>query len=198
MLLMVDNYDSFTYNIVQYLRELGAAVKVIRNDEWSLAQVRAMAPSHIVLSPGPSTPNEAGICVPLLRQFVGQVPILGICLGHQCVGSVFGARIVRAAEVMHGKTSPVHHAGAGIFAGLPSPLTATRYHSLIVERDTLPEVLEITGWTEEVDGSCKEIMGLRHKTHAVEGVQFHPESILSECGHQLLQNFLNLPEARWK
>lgn len=198
MLLMVDNYDSFTYNIVQYLVELGAEVKVIRNDEWSLAQVRALAPARIVLSPGPCTPAEAGISVPLLQKFAGQVPILGVCLGHQCIGQAFGGRVVRATEVMHGKTSPVHHASVGVFKGLPNPLQGTRYHSLVVDRTTLPVELEVTAWTQNSAGKTLEIMGLRHQLWPIEGVQFHPESILSESGHQLLQNFLNLPEATWK
>jgi anthranilate synthase component 2 len=197
MLLMVDNYDSFTYNLVLYFRELGAEVKVIRNDEWRLDQVRALAPERIVLSPGPGTPEQAGISVPLLRRFGGQVPILGICLGHQCIGRAFAGFVKSAREVVHGKNSAVYHAGNGIFAGLPSPINATRYHSLAVDWERLPEVLTVTAWTQNSDGAPAEIMGLRHKTWPIEGVQFHPEAILSEFGHELLKNFLKLPEAAW-
>ena len=185
MLLMIDNYDSFTYNLVQYFGELGADVKVVRNDEIDLAAVAALKPERIVISPGPCTPNEAGISVPLIREFAGKVPLLGVCLGHQSIGQAFGGHIVRAKTLMHGKTSQVHHTGQGVFRGLPNPFTATRYHSLVIERETLPDCLEITAWTD--DG---EIMGVRHKTLAVEGVQFHPESILTEHGHDLLRNFL--------
>jgi len=185
MLLMIDNYDSFTYNLVQYLGELGEDVRVHRNDEITLEEVEAMAPARIVISPGPCTPKEAGISVPLIRHFAGRIPILGVCLGHQSIGEAFGGRIVHARQLMHGKTSPIHHANQGVFAGLPNPMTATRYHSLVIEPETRPEVLEVTAWTE--DG---EIMGVRHRELAVEGVQFHPESILTECGHELLKNFL--------
>jgi anthranilate synthase component 2 len=186
MLLMIDNYDSFTFNLVQYFGELGQDVRVVRNDEIDLAGVAAMHPDHIVISPGPCTPNEAGISVPLIREFAGKAPLLGVCLGHQSIGQAFGGRIVRAKQLMHGKTSPIHHLDAGVFRGLPDPFTATRYHSLVIERETLPDCLEITAWTD--DG---EIMGVRHKSLAVEGVQFHPESILTEHGHALLENFLH-------
>jgi anthranilate synthase component 2 len=190
MLLMIDNYDSFTYNVVQYLAELGADVVVYRNDEISLAQIEKRAPEFIVISPGPCTPSEAGISMDIVRRFGGRIPILGICLGHQCIGAVFGGDVVRARQVMHGKTSMIHHSNAGVFEGLPMPFEATRYHSLIVKRETLPACLEVTAWTEHDDGSVDEIMGLRHRTLAIEGVQFHPESILTECGHDLLRNFL--------
>ncbi len=186
MLLMIDNYDSFTYNLVQYLGELGEDVRTLRNDEVTLDEVDAMAPARIVISPGPCTPAEAGISVPLLQRFGGRVPILGVCLGHQAIGAAFGGQVVRAQTVMHGKTSPVTHTGAGVFHGLPSPFTVTRYHSLAIERKSLPACLEITAWTD--DG---EIMGVRHKEFAVQGVQFHPESILTEHGHALLKNFLD-------
>jgi anthranilate synthase component 2 len=185
MLLMIDNYDSFTYNLVQYLGELGQEVRVYRNDEISLEQINALGPDRIVISPGPCTPNEAGISVPLIRRFAGDIPILGVCLGHQSIGQAFGGRIVHAKQLMHGKTSPVHHEGKGVFRGLHQPLTATRYHSLVIERETLPKELEVTAWTD--DG---EIMGVRHRRLPVEGVQFHPESILTEQGHELLRNFL--------
>ena len=185
MILMIDNYDSFTYNLVQYLGELGADVQVHRNDQITVKQVAQLSPSHIVLSPGPCTPNEAGICLELIRELAGKIPILGVCLGHQSIGQAFGGRIVRAQELMHGKTSMIHHTDAGVFKGLPNPFRATRYHSLVIERESLPDCLEITAWTD--DG---EIMGVRHKTLAVEGVQFHPESILTEHGHAMLANFL--------
>lgn len=185
MLLMIDNYDSFTYNLVQYLGELGQEVKVVRNDAIDLGEVERLAPERIVISPGPCTPNEAGISLPLIKAFAGRIPILGVCLGHQSIGQAFGGRIVHARELMHGKTSPIFHAGKGVFRGLPNPFTATRYHSLVIERESLPDCLEVTAWTE--DG---EIMGVRHKTLAVEGVQFHPESVLTEHGHELLRNFL--------
>ena len=185
MLLMIDNYDSFTYNLVQYFGELGQEVRVYRNDEISLEQIAALKPGHIVISPGPCTPNEAGVSVQVIKQFAGLVPILGVCLGHQSIGQAFGGKIVHAKQLMHGKTSEIHHTGAGVFAGLPDPFTATRYHSLVIERESLPGCLEITAWTD--DG---EIMGVRHKTLAVEGVQFHPESILTEHGHAMLENFL--------
>ncbi len=190
MLLMIDNYDSFTYNLVQYLGELGAEVRVARNDRISLEEVEDLAPSQIVISPGPCTPDEAGISVALVQRFAGRVPILGVCLGHQSIAQAFGGRIVRARAVMHGKTSPIRHRGAGVFAGLDDPLVCTRYHSLVVERESLPACLELTAWTEHADGAEDEIMGLRHRELAVEGVQFHPESILSEQGHALLENFL--------
>ena len=185
MLLMIDNYDSFTYNLVQYFGELGQEVEVRRNDEIAVEDIDASRYSHIVISPGPCTPNEAGISVPLIRAFSGRIPILGVCLGHQSIGQAFGGRIVHARELMHGKTSLIHHQGKGVFSGLPNPFIATRYHSLVIERDSLPDCLEITAWTE--DG---EIMGVKHRTLAVEGVQFHPESILTEYGHDMLRNFL--------
>jgi anthranilate synthase component 2 len=185
MLLMIDNYDSFTFNLVQYFGELGEDVHVVRNDAIDLAGIAAMKPDRIVISPGPCTPAEAGVSVPVIREFAGRIPILGVCLGHQSIGAAFGGRIVHARELMHGKTSPIHHAGRGVFRGLPDPITATRYHSLVIERESLPAVLDITAWTD--DG---EIMGVRHKSMAVEGVQFHPESILTEHGHRMLANFL--------
>ncbi len=190
MLLMIDNYDSFTYNVVQYLGELGAEVKVVRNDELTLADIEAMAPERIVVSPGPCTPTEAGISIPTILHFAGKLPILGVCLGHQSIGQAYGGEVVRAREVMHGKTSPVYHRDLGVFAALNHPLTVTRYHSLVVKRETLPDCLEATAWTQHPDGSIDEIMGLRHKTLNVEGVQFHPESILTEQGHELFANFL--------
>ncbi|HSF46823.1 MAG TPA: aminodeoxychorismate/anthranilate synthase component II [Burkholderiales bacterium] len=186
MVLMIDNYDSFTYNLVQYLGELGCEVGVFRNDEISLEEIAELRPSHIVISPGPCTPNEAGVSVPLIQRFAGELPVLGVCLGHQSIGQAFGGRIVHAKVLMHGKTSPIQHNATGVFQGLPNPFTATRYHSLVIERESLPECLEVTAWT--ADG---EIMGVRHKTLAVEGVQFHPESILTESGHALLANFLS-------
>ena len=189
MILMIDNYDSFTYNIVQYLLELGADVVVRRNDEIDLDGIAALKPEKIVISPGPCTPNEAGISMPCIEHFAGTIPILGICLGHQSIGQVFGGQVVRAKEVMHGKTSPIHHNATGVFRNLAGPFTATRYHSLVVEQNSLPECLEVTAWTE-ADGQIDEIMGLRHRELAVEGMQFHPESILSQHGHALLQNFL--------
>lgn len=190
MLLMLDNYDSFTYNLVQYFGELGEDVQVYRNDEISLDEIAALRPSRLVISPGPCTPDEAGISIPLIARFAGEIPILGVCLGHQSIGQYYGGQVVRARQVMHGKTSPIHHRHAGVFSGLNQPLIATRYHSLVVKRETLPDCLEITAWTETADGEIDEIMGLRHKTLAVEGVQFHPESILTEQGHDLLKNFL--------
>lgn len=190
MILMIDNYDSFTYNVVQYLGELGADVVVYRNDELTLAQIEAMAPEKIVISPGPCTPNEAGISVAAISHFAGRIPILGICLGHQSIGQAFGGRIIRAREVMHGKLSPIFHAGQGVFRGLANPFEATRYHSLIIEKETLPDCLEVTAWTQLPDGSVDEIMGVRHREYVIEGVQFHPESILTEQGHDLLGNFL--------
>lgn len=185
MLLMLDNYDSFTYNLVKYFGELGEDVAVHRNDEITLEDIEAMKPARIVVSPGPCTPNEAGVSVPLIRSFAGRIPILGVCLGHQSIGQAFGGRIIHAQQLMHGKTSLIHHQGKGVFRGLPQPFSATRYHSLVIERESLPDCLEVTARTD--DG---EIMGVRHKTLAVEGVQFHPESILTEHGHQLLRNFL--------
>jgi len=186
MLLMIDNYDSFTYNLVQYFGELGQDVKVYRNDQVTVGEIEKLAPDHIVISPGPCTPNEAGVSIDVIKAFAGKRPILGVCLGHQAMGQAFGGKIVHAKELMHGKTSMVHHNGEGVFKGLPSPFEATRYHSLVVERESLPDCLAITAWTD--DG---EIMGLRHKEYVVEGVQFHPESILSEHGHDLLRNFLS-------
>jgi anthranilate synthase component 2 len=182
---MIDNYDSFTYNLVQYLGELGEEVKVVRNDEMGVAEIEALAPERIVLSPGPCTPNEAGVSLELIARFAGRVPILGVCLGHQAIGQAFGGRIVHAKTLMHGKVSRIHHRGTGVFRGLPTPFDATRYHSLAIERESCPDVLEVTAWTE--DG---EIMGVRHRTLPIEGVQFHPESILTEHGHALLANFL--------
>ncbi|WQG59826.1 aminodeoxychorismate/anthranilate synthase component II [Pseudomonas sp. RTB3] len=190
MLLMIDNYDSFTYNVVQYLGELGAEVKVVRNDELSVAQIAALNPERIVVSPGPCTPTEAGISLEAIQYFAGKLPILGVCLGHQSIGQAFGGDVVRARQVMHGKTSPVIHEDLGVFEGLNHPLTVTRYHSLVVKLETLPDCLELTAWTELEDGSVDEIMGLRHKTLNIEGVQFHPESILTEQGHELFANFL--------
>jgi len=187
---MIDNYDSFTYNVVQYLAELGADVKVVRNDELSIADIEALAPEKIVVSPGPCTPNEAGISLATIEHFAGRIPLLGICLGHQSIGQAFGGKVVRAREVMHGKVSAIHHNNGGVFCGLTNPFEATRYHSLVVEKDSLPDCLEITAWTQTEDGEVDEIMGLRHKTLAIEGVQFHPESILSQHGHDLLRHFL--------
>lgn len=191
-LLIIDNYDSFTWNVVQYLSELGAEVRVIRNDELTIAEIEALIPPRIVISPGPCTPNEAGVSVAVIRHFAGRVPILGVCLGHQSIAQAFGGRVVRARQVMHGKTSQIHHAGVGVFTGLTQPFTATRYHSLVIERESLPECLEVTAWTETEDGQVDEIMGVRHRDFAIEGVQFHPESILSEHGHDLLANFLKV------
>lgn len=185
MLLMIDNYDSFTYNLVQYFGELGEDVRVFRNDEIDLDTVAALRPDHVVVSPGPCTPTEAGVSVPLIQRFAGKIPLLGVCLGHQSIGQAFGGKIVHARQLMHGKTSQIHHADHGVFRHLPNPFQATRYHSLVIERDSLPDCLEITAWTEE-----GEIMGVRHKTLAVEGVQFHPESILTAHGHDMLANFL--------
>ncbi|MFV3329313.1 aminodeoxychorismate/anthranilate synthase component II [Pseudomonas sp. NY15437] len=190
MLLMIDNYDSFTYNLVQYFAELKADIHVIRNDELSVEEIAALNPERIVLSPGPCTPNEAGVSLEVIERFAGKLPLLGVCLGHQSIGQAFGGDVVRARQVMHGKVSPVFHKDLGVFAGLNNPLTQTRYHSLVVKRETLPDCLEITAWTALEDGSVDEIMGLRHKMLNVEGVQFHPESILSEQGHEMLANFL--------
>jgi anthranilate synthase component 2 len=185
MLLMIDNYDSFTYNLVQYFGELGQDVQVYRNDEINLAKVAELNPRHIVISPGPCTPNEAGISLALINEFKGKIPLLGVCLGHQSIGQAFGGKIIKAKTLMHGKTSLIHHENVGVFKDLPNPYTATRYHSLVIEKESLPDCLEITAWTE--DG---EIMGVRHKTLAIEGVQFHPESVLTEHGHALLDNFI--------
>lgn len=190
MLLMIDNYDSFTYNLVQYFGELGEDVRVYRNDAITLDEIAALKPARIVISPGPCSPAEAGISVAAIKSFAGRIPLLGVCLGHQSIGAAFGGDIVHAREVMHGKTSPVHHLDSGVFRGLPNPLTVTRYHSLAIRRDTLPDCLEVTAWTD--DG---EIMGVRHKTLAIEGVQFHPESILTDCGHEMLKNFLEQTRA---
>jgi anthranilate synthase component II len=191
MLLMIDNYDSFTYNLVQYFGELGEDVRVYRNDEISLETIEALAPKRIVISPGPCTPNEAGISMPAIQHFAGRIPLLGVCLGHQSIGQVYGGDVVRARQVMHGKTSPIYHHNVGVFRDLNNPVTATRYHSLVVSKETLPDCLEVTAWTQNDDGSVDEIMGLRHKTLMVEGVQFHPESILTDQGHALLKNFLD-------
>ena len=190
MLLMIDNYDSFTYNLVQYFGELGAEVRVERNDAISVAQIEKLAPSHIVISPGPCTPNEAGVSLQVFEHLAGKVPILGVCLGHQSLGQAFGGKVVRAKQIMHGKTSPIRHRGGGVFAALPDPFEATRYHSLVVERASLPASLEVTAWTEHANGEIDEIMGLRHRELRAEGVQFHPESILTQHGHALLRNFL--------
>ncbi len=190
MLLMIDNYDSFTYNLVQYFGELGEDVWVYRNDQITLEQIAELQPERIVLSPGPCTPNEAGISLAAIERFAAQVPILGVCLGHQSIGQAFGGRIVHASQVMHGKTSEVYHAGQGVFAGLPNPFTVVRYHSLVIDKTALPVALDITAWTQTPNGDFDEIMGVRHKTLPVEGVQFHPESILTEHGHSLLRNFL--------
>jgi anthranilate synthase component 2 len=190
MLLMIDNYDSFTYNVVQYLGELGAVATVVRNDEMDIAAIEDMAPDKIVISPGPCTPNEAGISMAVIETFAGRVPVLGICLGHQSIGQVYGGCIVRARQVMHGKTSPIHHRNQGVFRGLSNPFEATRYHSLVIERESLPDCLEVTAWTQTEDGDMDEIMGVRHRELAIEGVQFHPESILTAHGHDLLRNFL--------
>lgn len=192
--LMIDNYDSFTYNLVQYLQELGAEVLVHRNDQISLEEIEALNPDRLMVSPGPCTPNEAGISIAAIKHFAGKLPILGVCLGHQSIGQAFGGQVVRARQVMHGKTSPIYHSGQGVFRDLPSPYTATRYHSLVVEKDSLPDCLEMTAWTLKDDGSVDEVMGMRHKTLPIEGVQYHPESILSEHGHALLENFLKHDE----
>ncbi len=191
MLLMIDNYDSFTYNLVQYFGELGADMRVYRNDEISVADMEKLAPSHIVISPGPCTPKEAGISVPTIRHFAGKIPILGVCLGHQSIGEAFGGDVIRAKRVMHGKISAIHHRNEGVFQGLASPFNATRYHSLVIAQETLPACLQVTAWTQNPDGSVEEIMGVKHRTLPIEGVQFHPESILTEHGHQLLKNFLD-------
>jgi anthranilate synthase component 2 len=190
MILMIDNYDSFTFNLVQYLGELGEDVVVKRNDEITVADIESLAPTHIVISPGPCTPNEAGISMDTIRELGGRIPILGVCLGHQSIGQVFGGAIVHAKAVMHGKTSMVHHDGKGVFSGIPSPYEVTRYHSLVIACDSMPDCLELTAWTETADGDVDEIMGVRHRELAIEGVQFHPESILTQHGHQLLKNFI--------
>ncbi len=190
MLLMIDNYDSFTYNLVQYFGELGVDIRVYRNDEITIEDIEELSPQQIVLSPGPCTPAEAGISVETIRHFAGKLPILGVCLGHQSIGVAFGGRIIRAKRVMHGKISAIHHRGEGVFTGLAQPFNATRYHSLVIDQQSLPECLEVTAWTENEDGTIEEIMGVRHRTLAIQGVQFHPESILTEHGHQLLENFL--------
>jgi len=190
MLLMIDNYDSFTYNLVQYFGELGADVRVYRNDGITVEQVAELAPERVVISPGPCTPNEAGISVPVIRELAGRIPILGVCLGHQSIGQAFGGRIVKAREVMHGKTSPIYHVGEGVFSGLDNPFQATRYHSLVIDESNLPDCLEVTAWTQTREGERDEIMGVRHREYQVQGVQFHPESILSRHGHDLLRNFL--------
>jgi len=191
MILVIDNYDSFTYNLVHYLNELGAETLVHRNDALSVEQALGLKPQAVLLSPGPCTPNEAGICLPLLAAAPAELPILGVCLGHQAMGQAFGGKVVRARQLMHGKTSPIHHKGVGVFAGLKNPFTATRYHSLTIEKDSCPDVLEVTAWTD--DG---EIMGVRHRERPIHGVQFHPESIATECGHELLANFLDLAGVR--
>ncbi len=192
MLLMIDNYDSFTYNLVQYLGELGADVHVHRNDKITVDQIASLSPERIMISPGPCTPDEAGVSMDVIKAYAGKLPILGVCLGHQSIGQVFGGRIVHAREIMHGKTSLIHHNGNYVFSGMANPYTATRYHSLVIEKESLPDCLEVTAWTENESGELDEIMGVRHKEYAVEGVQFHPESILTEHGHDLLQNFLNM------
>ncbi|MCP5314662.1 MAG: aminodeoxychorismate/anthranilate synthase component II [Chromatiaceae bacterium] len=190
MLLMIDNYDSFTFNIVQYFGELGAEVKVVRNDEIDVAGIAALQPRQLVISPGPCTPDQAGVSVAAIKAFAGKLPILGVCLGHQAIGQAFGGHIVHAREVMHGKTSPIHHRSVGVFSDLPNPFEATRYHSLVIDRATLPDCLEVTAWTEH-DGGIDEIMGVRHRELDIQGVQFHPESILTEHGHRMLKNFLD-------
>lgn len=190
MILMIDNYDSFTYNLVQYFGELGADIKVVRNDEITIAEIAALAPEKIVISPGPCTPTEAGVSIDTIKTFAGKIPLLGVCLGHQSIGQALGGKVIRAPFVMHGKTSPVYHNNKGVFAGLKNPFQATRYHSLVIEKESIPECLEITAWTQNEDGSMADIMGVKHKTLALEGVQFHPESILTEHGHDMLRNFL--------
>lgn len=196
MLLMIDNYDSFTFNVVQYLSELGEDVRVYRNDEINVAEIRELSPDVIVISPGPCTPNEAGISMEVVQAFEGEIPILGICLGHQSISQVYGGNIIKAEQVMHGKTSLIHHTGKDVFAGLANPFTATRYHSLVLEKESLPDCLEMIAWTENDDGELGEIMGVRHRQFAMTGVQFHPESILTEHGHELLGNFLNLAKGK--
>jgi anthranilate synthase component 2 len=193
MLLMIDNYDSFTFNLVQYLGELGEDVRVVRNDALTVEAIGKLAPERIMISPGPGTPDEAGVTLEAIVKLGGTIPILGVCLGHQSIGQAFGGRVIRAPQIMHGKTSPIHHRGKGVFDGLANPFQATRYHSLVVEKSSLPACLEVTAWTQNADGSIDEIMGLRHKTLPIEGVQFHPESILTEHGRDLLRNFLRAP-----
>jgi anthranilate synthase component 2 len=192
MLLMIDNYDSFTYNLVQYFGELGATVQVFRNDQITVEQVASLAPRHIVISPGPCTPDQAGISIAAIQAFAGKIPLLGVCLGHQGIGQAFGGKIVRAQQIMHGKTSLIYHQGQGLFKNLPCPFTATRYHSLVIERHSLPSCLQITAWTETAEGEMEEIMGVQHQSLPIVGVQFHPESILTEYGYDLLKNFLTL------
>ena len=192
MLLMIDNYDSFTYNIVQYFGELDQEVKVVRNAQVTLEQIERWQPKYLVIGPGPCSPTEAGISIPAINHFAGKIPLLGVCLGHQAIGQAFGGNIIRAKTVMHGRLSDMHHSSKGIFSNLPSPFAATRYHSLVIEQESLPECLEVTCWTNQADGSIEEIMGVKHKTLAVEGVQFHPESILSQHGHQIFKNFLEI------
>lgn len=191
MLLMIDNYDSFTFNLVQYFQQLGAEVQVVRNDALGVAQIAALKPDHIVISPGPGNPDQAGVSLAVIEQLGPHIPLLGVCLGHQAIGQVFGGHVIRAGKIMHGKVSPIRHHGRGVFTGLPDGYTATRYHSLVVDKDRLPDCLEITAWTENADGSMEEVMGLRHRTLPIEGVQFHPESILTDHGHALLKNFLD-------
>ena len=192
MLLMIHNYDSFTYNIVQYFGELDQEIKVVRNDQVTLEQIERWQPKYLVIGPGPCSPTEAGISIPAINHFAGKIPLLGVCLGHQAIGQAFGGNIIRAKTVMHGRLSDMHHSSKGIFSNLPSPFAATRYHSLVIEQESLPECLEVTCWTNQADGSIEEIMGVKHKTLAVEGVQFHPESILSQHGHQIFKNFLEI------
>ena len=190
-LLMIDNYDSFTFNLVQYFQQLGADVRVVRNDAMRVEEIAALKPDHIVISPGPGNPDQAGVSLAVIEQLGPQIPLLGVCLGHQAIGQVFGGHVIRAGKIMHGKVSPIRHHGRGVFTGLPDGYTATRYHSLVVDKDRLPDCLEITAWTENADGSMEEVMGLRHRTLPIEGVQFHPESILTDHGHALLKNFLD-------
>lgn len=192
MLLMIDNYDSFTYNLVQYFGELGEETLVYRNDKISISEIEALSPERIIISPGPCTPNEAGISLELVEHFKGKLPLLGVCLGHQSIGQAFGGRIVHAKEIMHGKTSEVHHNNRDVFSGLGNPFTATRYHSLVIEQETLPDCFEVTAWTQTEEGEMDEIMGVRHKEYVISGVQFHPESILTSYGHELLRNFLEI------
>ncbi len=192
MLLMIDNYDSFTYNLVQYFGELGADVRVLRNDQIDIAGIEKLDPDQLVISPGPCTPNEAGVSVEAIKHFAGRKPILGVCLGHQSIGQAFGGKIVHAGKIMHGKTSMIHHANVGVFSDIDNPFEATRYHSLVIEKSSLPDCLEVTAWTEDEKGELDEIMGVRHKEYTIEGMQFHPESILTEHGHQLLKNFLDM------
>ena len=192
MLLMIDNYDSFTYNLVQYFGELGADVHVYRNDQITIDEIERLKPQHLVISPGPCTPNEAGISVAAIKHFAGKMPILGVCLGHQSIGQAFGGKIVHANAIMHGKTSMIHHKNAGVFEGLTNPFEATRYHSLVIEKTSIPDCLEVTAWTQDARGNVDEIMGVRHKQYPIEGVQFHPESILTQHGHDMLRNFLKL------